>query len=132
MEDALRTAALWVAAAVEAAATLIVAFAAAEAAARAARAALHAEHARHDRAKEAVRLRFARWLAVALEFLLAADVLRTAVAPTWEDIGKLAAVAAIRTLLNLFLRREIEAAERRGVADPPSAAAAAGAEGRPG
>ncbi|WP_137176341.1 DUF1622 domain-containing protein [Roseomonas sp. AR75] len=61
---------------------------------------------------EGLRLRLARWLAVALEFTLAADILRTAVAPTWDDIGKLAAIAALRTLLNFFLQREIETAAR--------------------
>ncbi len=57
-----------------------------------------------------MRLRLPRWLAVALEFALAADILRTAIAPSWEDIGKLAAIAALRTLLNYFLQREIETA----------------------
>jgi uncharacterized membrane protein len=61
---------------------------------------------------EGLRLRLARWLAVALEFTLAADILRTAVAPSWDDIGKLAAIAALRTLLNFFLQREIEGAAR--------------------
>lgn len=60
-----------------------------------------------------VRLDLGRWLAVALEFLLAADIVRTAVAPTWEDIGKLAAIAVIRTALNYFLRLDIrEEAEK--------------------
>ena len=65
---------------------------------------------------EAVRLRLARWLAVALEFTLAADILRTAIAPDWDEIGKLAAIAALRTALNFFLQREIEQneASRRG------------------
>ncbi len=58
--------------------------------------------------KVAVRLQFARWLAMALEFELAADILSTAVTPTWTDIGKLAAVAALRTALNFSLEREIE------------------------
>ena len=58
--------------------------------------------------KTAVRLQFARWLAMALEFELAADILSTAVTPTWTDIGKLAAVAALRTALNYFLEREID------------------------
>ena len=40
---------------------------------------------------------FAGWLVLALEFLLAADILRTAISPTWNDIGQLAAIAAIRT-----------------------------------
>lgn len=55
-----------------------------------------------------VRLSLGKMLALALEFLLAADIVRTAVAPTWEDIGKLAAIAALRTLLNYFLERELK------------------------
>ncbi len=58
-------------------------------------------------AKVAVRLTLGRWLAVALEFELAADVLNTAVTPTWADIEKLAAIAALRTGLNYFLEKEI-------------------------
>jgi uncharacterized membrane protein len=53
-------------------------------------------------------VQFAVWLLLALEFELAADVLRTAVAPTWDDVGKLAAIAAIRTFLNFFLEKDIE------------------------
>lgn len=59
-----------------------------------------------------VRLNLGRFLALGLEFQLASDLLRTAVAPSFEEIGKLAAVAAIRTALNFFLSREI-AEERR-------------------
>lgn len=55
-----------------------------------------------------VRLTFARWLAVALEFELAADILNTAVTPSWSDIEKLAAIATLRTALNYFLEREIQ------------------------
>lgn len=69
---------------------------------------------RSHEAKEDVRLRLGRWLALALEFLLAADILRTAVAPTWSEIGQLASIAAIRTALNYFLQLEIDnAAVRR-------------------
>ncbi len=58
--------------------------------------------------KVEVRLTFARWLAVALEFELAADILNTAVTPSWSDIEKLAAIATLRTALNYFLEREIQ------------------------
>jgi uncharacterized membrane protein len=58
-----------------------------------------------------LRLTLARYLAVALEFQLAADILSTAVAPTWDRIGKLAAIAVVRTLLNFFLAKEMEAEE---------------------
>jgi uncharacterized membrane protein len=58
-----------------------------------------------------VRLDLGRFLALGLEFQLASDILSTAIAPTFEEIGRLAAVAAIRTALNYFLGREI--AEQR-------------------
>ncbi len=62
---------------------------------------------------EDIRLRLGRWLALALEFELGADILRTAIAPTWVEIGQLAAIATIRTLLNYFLQQEIDRAARR-------------------
>ena len=66
----------------------------------------------------AVRLDLGRFLALGLEFQLASDILRTAVAPTFEEIGQLAAIAAIRTALNYFLGREIDQ-ERREVEGEP-------------
>ncbi len=60
----------------------------------------------------AVRLSLARFLVLGLEFQLAADVLRTAISPSFEEIGKLAAIAAIRTALNYFLNREIAQEQR--------------------
>jgi uncharacterized membrane protein len=57
-------------------------------------------------------LRFATWILLALEFALAADIVRTAVAPTWNDIGKLAVIAVVRTMLNYFLAKDIMAFDR--------------------
>ena len=57
--------------------------------------------------RRAVWLHFARWLLIGLEFALAADIVATTVAPTWDDLGQLAAIAAIRTFLNIFLERDI-------------------------
>ena len=54
-----------------------------------------------------VRARFARALALALEFQLGADILATAVAPSFEALGKLGAIAVIRTFLNYFLAQEL-------------------------
>lgn len=54
-----------------------------------------------------VRLSLARYLALALEFQLGADILSTAIAPTWTQIGKLGAIAVIRTALNYFLGKEM-------------------------
>jgi uncharacterized membrane protein len=67
---------------------------------------------------EKIRLQLGRWLALALEFELAADILRTAVAPTWNEIGQLAAIVVLRTALNYFLQKEIDAATARGKSDP--------------
>ena len=54
-----------------------------------------------------VRLRFGIWLALALEFQLGADIVATTVAPTLVTLGKLGAVALIRTFLNYFLNKEM-------------------------
>jgi uncharacterized membrane protein len=79
---------------------------------------------------EAIRLRLGRWLALALEFELGADILRTAIAPTWTEIGQLAAIATIRTLLNYFLQQEIDRAAARhpDLASQPHAPPAAQSE----
>ena len=68
-----------------------------------------------------VRLTLGRYLVLGLEFQLAGDVLRTAIAPSFEELGKLAVVATIRTALNFFLAREM-AEERRSVDEAGRAA----------
>ncbi|WP_204138211.1 DUF1622 domain-containing protein [Halomicronema sp. CCY15110] len=55
-----------------------------------------------------IRLTFGLWLALALEFQLAADILSTTVSPSFEELGKLALIAVIRTFLNYFLNQELE------------------------
>ena len=50
----------------------------------------------------------ARWLVAGLTFQLAADIVQTTVAPSWDEIGRLAAIAAIRTFLTFFLDRDID------------------------
>lgn len=63
-----------------------------------------------------VRLTLARYMALALEFQLGADILATSVAPSWDMIGKLGAIAVLRTALNYFLTREMEQeGQARGV-----------------
>ena len=58
--------------------------------------------------KEKIRVEFGSSVAMALELMLGADVLATAVAPAWNDIGQLAAIAVIRTALNYFLSKELK------------------------
>lgn len=89
----------------EAAVVLIVAWGAAEALFRTVRLVVLRHGALGGRRE--IWLGFAAWIMLALEFALAADIIRTAIAPTWEDIGMLGAIAAIRTGLNWFLARDI-------------------------
>ena len=66
-------------------------------------------------AKRAIWLDLARWLIAGLTFQLAADVVETAVLPSWEALGQFAVIAVIRTLLSYFLSRDMDAiAERQG------------------
>lgn len=53
-------------------------------------------------------LRYARWLVAALTFQLAADILETSVSTSWQTVGRVAAVAVIRTFLNYFLEKDVE------------------------
>jgi uncharacterized membrane protein len=62
-----------------------------------------------DLAVAKVRLNFGLWLSLALEFQLGADIANTTVAPSLEALGRLALLAVIRTFLNFFLARELEA-----------------------
>ena len=62
-------------------------------------------------ARKQIWQRFGVWLLLGLEFELAADIIRTVVSPTWQDIGELTAIAAIRTFLNYFLEKDVERAE---------------------
>jgi uncharacterized membrane protein len=90
---------------VEFAAAMVIGVAAIEATVKAAL--IFARRSTPPAAKNEDRLTLGRWLAVALKFELAADILNTAVTPTWSDIEKLAAIAGLRTALNYFLEREI-------------------------
>jgi uncharacterized membrane protein len=65
--------------------------------------------------KKQIWLKFGVWLLLGLEFELAADIVRTAIAPTWHDIGQLASIALIRTFLNYFLEKDIEKYAEEGV-----------------
>lgn len=56
----------------------------------------------------------AKYLIIALELQLAADIIATATDPSLQELGKLAAIAAIRTFLNYFLMAEIRAEKRTG------------------
>ena len=63
---------------------------------------------RHAGWGRAVWAKFGSWLLGGLQFALAADIVRSAISPTWEQIGQLAAIAAIRTFLSYFLERDLK------------------------
>ena len=111
MEEVFKRVAGSIALGVEASAVLIIAYGAIEAIVGAIRAVAHGRSKRGQR--EDVWLRFGVWLLLGLEFELAADIVRTAISPTWTDIGQLAAIGAIRTFLNYFLEKDLEKYEPR-------------------
>ncbi|MGK6316470.1 DUF1622 domain-containing protein [Neorhizobium sp. DT-125] len=58
-------------------------------------------------------LRYARWLVAALTFQLAADIIETSITTDWEAVGRIAAIAVIRTFLNYFLDRDLSEIRER-------------------
>jgi uncharacterized membrane protein len=62
---------------------------------------------RSSHQKRDVWIRYARWLVVGLTFQLAADIIETSIRTDWDSIGRLAAIAVIRTFLNYFLERDL-------------------------
>ena len=73
-------------------------------------------------------VRYARWLIAGLTFQLAADIVQTSVAPSWTELGHLAAIAAIRAFINFFLEHDLAQQERsRRVAQAIPADVPAGA-----
>lgn len=110
MEGLLHSFAHYVALGIEAIAIAVIAFGAAEAVFGIARIMLTSATTNRDR--RAVWLDFARWLVAGLTFQLAADVVNTSFEPTWDELGRLAVIAAIRTFLSFFLDRELDDTRR--------------------
>ncbi len=72
---------------------------------------LFAGSMRHEH--RAIWLQYARWLIGALTFQLAADIIETAITTDWQAIGRVGAIAVIRTFLNYFLERDLAEARER-------------------
>ena len=106
MEEIFKEVASYIALAVEAAAVLIIAYGALEAIVSLRRPIFEGEQRAAGQRKQ-IWLRFAVWLLLGLEFELAADIIRSVITPTWADIGKLGAIAVIRTFLNYFLEKDL-------------------------
>lgn len=125
MEEVFQSVAAWIALGVETAAALLILVGACEA--------FYAMFAHFfsrqlsASTRKEVLVRFGVWLLLGLEFELAADIIRTAISPSWNDIGQLAAIAAIRTVLNHFLEKDLERYGETGavIASAPPARRAA-------
>ncbi len=112
MEELLYRAANAVSLGLEALALVAITVGAIEAAVGIVRLTLPSRHAT-SREKRAVWREFSRWLVAGLTFQLAADIVQTMVVPGWDDIGRVAAIAVIRTFLTFFLDRDIDAVRER-------------------
>ena len=126
MESLLQVAAGYVTLALQAVAIVIVAFGSARALVNIVRGAFASQLGAAEQRAEW--LEYARWLVAALTFQLAADIVATSFAPTWDELGRLVLVAVVRTFLSYFLDREMEHAAKlraidrtdvRSVASPP-------------
>jgi uncharacterized membrane protein len=115
MENLIELVSGYVALSVEAIAAMVIAYGAIEALIS-----LATDH-RSMRKRRDVRVHFGVWLLLGLEFELAADIIRTAISPTWVDIGQLASIAGIRTFLNYFLEADIEKLRKRDETQTASA-----------
>ena len=111
MNDWLTIIALHVIAVIHGMALLIVTFGSAQAFVRSIRAMVSpSATGRHF---YAAYVQYARWLVGGLTFQLAADIIETAFAPSWEELGQLAAISVIRTFVNFFLERDLAEQEKR-------------------
>ena len=127
MQSLLNDAAGYVVLALQAVAVVIVAVGSTRAVFDIARTALGPQSGAAE--QRAVWLDYARWLVAALTFQLGADIVATSFAPTWDELGRLAVVAVVRTFLSYFLDREMDYAAGLGAADRTHVQAGASVRG---
>jgi uncharacterized membrane protein len=108
VEEQIRAGTLVVAMIIEIGVVAIIGFAAVEAFVRAAISLVRRDRSVVQLGLSQIRWRLARWFSLALEFLIGADILRTAIAPSWTDIGQLAAIVVLRTMIEYTLARDIK------------------------
>ena len=77
-------------------------------------------------------LRYARWLVAGLTLQLAADIIETSISTSWQTIGRVGAIAVIRTFLNYFLERDVEQQQRECALPEPAQPPARGSGAGPG
>jgi uncharacterized membrane protein len=72
----------------------------------------HGGHAHLLMQTDFIRERLGAHLLLGLDFFVAADIIKSTLAPTWENVGILGAIVAIRIVLSYFLSREMEQSRR--------------------
>jgi uncharacterized membrane protein len=110
VEELLHQISHFVALGIEAIAIAVIAAGSIEATVNVIRLAVRSGATNQDR--RAIWLMYAHWLVAGLTFQLAADIVNTSLAPTWNELGRLATIAAIRTFLSFFLDRELDNTQR--------------------
>jgi uncharacterized membrane protein len=108
VEEQVKAGTLIVASAIEIGVVLVIAFASAEGFIRAVLSLWRRDVSSSQLGLSVIRWRLAKWFSLALELLIGADILRTAVTPSWTDIGQLAAIVVLRTLIEYTLARDIK------------------------
>ena len=61
-----------------------------------------------------LRATFGTYLLLGLEFLIASDILKTVLEPTLNELAILGGIVVLRTILSVFLNREIKDLEAEG------------------
>lgn len=115
MEEAIQHAALEIASLIDAVATLVIAAASVEVIVRSAIAFFTAGRYTN---LQPIRWRLGSWIALALELLIGSDVVRTAVSPSWTEVGQLGAIVVLRVVINYTLMYDM----KEDVPPPPPAA----------
>lgn len=60
------------------------------------------------RLNDSIRIKLGSYLVLALEFFIAADIVRTIITPTWQSLGILGVIVVIRTVLSYFLTQDLK------------------------
>ncbi len=72
------------------------------------------------RSIQPIRWRLGHWLSLSLEFLIGSDIIRTAVNPTWIQLGQLGGIVVLRVVINYTLTRDIQDAVEESKTDATS------------
>src|SRR3989344_7900882 len=67
-----------------------------------------------------IRMEVGQHLALGLEFLVGKDIIESVVQPTWDELGKLAVIILLRTLLTLFLGWEMKGGKEEAIEEQES------------